>query len=416
MPRPLRASFVLAAVLAGLVAAPSRAQREPVTGFLGKAIAHAGREHRYVCYVPAGERPAAGWPLVVFLHGMGECGDDGWLPTEVGLGSAIRRAPQRWPAVVLFPQKPDKDKQWADYEALVLAIVAATEKELPIDATRRTLTGLSQGGAGTWAIGARTRAMWQAFAPVCGYGEPDAVANGLAGAPVWAFHGEDDRAVAVAHSKKLVAAVAAAGAAQKAAIAPLLTLYPGVGHNSWDKAYRDEALAEWLLAREDVRMAVPYLADPSRLTRAVIFASTTVTEPAASFSSTETSASCKYDGVSMAWNWRRVRLQAVSGRGDESDREGVIAGKPGVEFLASWLRVLRDAGALDRSGTSSSLQLGGDGKAWRDVAVNVELTGAAGTWQLGYLGTIAGPVGQAPTRADQSILDAINAVSALPAK
>ncbi|MBM3961284.1 MAG: hypothetical protein FJ306_05185, partial [Planctomycetes bacterium] len=297
---------VLAVATIALAGTSLAAQAATVSGFLAKAIAHDGRAHRYVCYVPDGERPAAGWPLVVFLHGMGECGTDGWLQTEVGLGAAIRRAPQRWPAVVLFPQKPDKNKQWADYEALVLAIVAATEKELPIDASRRTLTGLSQGGAGTWAIGARTRAMWQAFAPVCGYGEPDGIAEGLAGAPVWAFHGDADRVVAAAHSKKLVAAVAAAGAAQKAAIAPLLTLYPGVGHNAWDKAYRDEALAEWLLARPELRLAVPYLADLQRLSSA----SVTMREVASgSLVAATTTATWRFDGKAVAWQWQRAHAE-----------------------------------------------------------------------------------------------------------
>ena len=417
MPRSSRASVVLAAVLAGFVAAASPAQQAPVSGFLAKTIAHHGRDHRYVCYVPAGERPAAGWPLVVFLHGMGECGDDGWLPTEVGLGSAIRRAPQRWPAVVLFPQKPDAQKQWADYEELALAIVAATEKELPIDATRRTLTGLSQGGAGTWVIGARTRAMWQAFAPVCGYGEPDAVAKGLAGAPVWAFHGEDDRAVAAAQSKKLVAAVAAAGAAQQAAIAPLLTLYPGVGHNSWDKAYRDEALAEWLLARPELRQAVPYLADPRRITAASI----TVREAMAAdggppFAAT-TTATWRFDGKTVAWEWQRAHREPAGRDGPSpAPRAGAIAGKPVAAFVAARLAALRDAGVFALPDPVVARQPEGAAMAWREHDVEVELAGDAGVWRFARRVGRFAQFDPQLQRAEQALVDALAAIGGLPAK
>ena len=408
---------IVAAVLATVLAvasSPLQAQAAAVSGFLAKSIAHGGREHRYACYVPAGERPAAGWPLVVFLHGMGECGTDGWLQTEVGLGSAIRRAPQRWPAVVLFPQKPDAQKQWADYEAMVLAIVAATEKELPIDANRRTLTGLSQGGAGTWTIGARTRAMWQAFAPVCGYGEPDGIADGLAGAPVWAFHGDADRVVAAAHSKKLVAAVAAAGAAQQAAIAPLLTLYPGVGHNSWDKAYRDEALAEWLLAHADVRMSVPYLADPRRLTAASV---TVRAAESASLAVASTTATWRFAGKAVAWQWRRAHAEP-DGRELPSfaPRSGTLTGEPAAAFVAARLAALRDAGVFELPDPVEVRVPRGAAAGSREHDVAVELAGEAGVWRFTRRPGRFAQSDPQLQRAEQALADAVAAVGELPAK
>ncbi|MFN9946397.1 MAG: hypothetical protein ACK56S_06095 [Planctomycetota bacterium] len=405
---------VLAVATLALAVPSLAAQAAAVSGFLAKTIAHGGREHRYACYVPAGERPAAGWPLVVFLHGMGECGDDGWLQTEVGLGSAIRRAPQRWPAVVLFPQKPDAQKQWADYEAMVLAIVAATAKELPIDANRRTLTGLSQGGAGTWAIGARTRAMWQAFAPVCGYGEPDGIADGLAAAPVWAFHGDADRVVAAAHSKKLVAAVAAAGAAQTAAIAPLLTLYPGVGHNAWDKAYRDEALAEWLLARPELRTAVPYLADPRRLTAASV---TVRAVASASLAVASTTATWRFDGKAVAWQWQRAHAEP-DGRELPSfaPRSGTLTEEPAAAFVAARLAALRDAGVFELPDPVEVRVPRGAAAGAREHDVEVELAGAAGV--VRFVRRVVRFAQSDPQlqRAEQALADAIAAVGELPVK
>lgn len=212
------------------------------TGFLDKTITIAGREHRYVLYVPPVYTQDAkkDWPLLVFLHGMGECGTDGRQQVDVGLGAAIRRDPDRWPFVVVFPQKPDHQSEWADHDALVMGTLAATQKECRIDARRRYLTGLSQGGAGTWALGSKHADIFAALAPVCGYGRPAQVAPALKAVPIWAFHGVDDKAVPVQQSKDLCAAV------EKAGGHPVLTLYEHTAHNSWDKAYGSSSLAEWL--------------------------------------------------------------------------------------------------------------------------------------------------------------------------
>ncbi|HEX5052204.1 MAG TPA: hypothetical protein VFZ65_10560 [Planctomycetota bacterium] len=208
------------------------------TGFLDRTITVAGNEHRYVVYVPPHYTRRALLPLVMFLHGKGECGTDGHKQIEVGLGPAIGNAPERWPFVVVFPQKPDPDSQWAEHDALVMATLAATEKEYSIFG--RFLTGLSQGGAGTWALGAKHSDVWEALAPVCGYGRPAEVAPLLKNKPIWAFHGLDDPTVPAQQSKDLCAAVEAAGGG------PVLTLYEHTAHNSWDQAYRDSDLAEWL--------------------------------------------------------------------------------------------------------------------------------------------------------------------------
>ena len=210
------------------------------SGFADKSLAIDGVEHRYAVYVPPGYTADRRWPLVVFLHGMGECGTDGTKHLDVGLGPAIRAEPDRWPFVVVLPQKPDRESQWAEHDAMVMAMLAATEKEYSIDTSRRLPTGLSQGGAGTWALGAKHADLWAAIAPVCGYGKPDEVAAKLERMPIWAFHGADDQVVPAEQSKALCAAVdAARGHA-------VLTLYEHTAHNSWDKAYRESELAEWL--------------------------------------------------------------------------------------------------------------------------------------------------------------------------
>lgn len=212
-------------------------------GFHARSVPVAGSERRFVVYVPRDYVPERTWPLVVFLNGAGECGDDGWKQVAAGLGPALLHQPDEWPCLVLFPQKPNRESQWEDWEEMVLAQLAAVQAEFCIDSARITLTGLSQGGHGTWVLGARLADRFAALAPICGYGDPAAVAAALREMPIRAFHGDADRAVPVAQSQALCDAVRAAGGQ------PQLTIYPGVGHNSWDKAYRGEKLAAWLLAQ-----------------------------------------------------------------------------------------------------------------------------------------------------------------------
>ncbi len=257
-------SIVLGATT--FVVAQSASVPDPTvtTGFLARRLEVDGTAHRYEVYVPPGYTKTRSWPLLMFLNDMGECGTDGKQQVEVGLGPAIRHDPVRWPFVVVFPQKPDRDSQWSEHEALVMETLAATEQEYRIDADRRFLTGMSQGGAGTWALGAKHADVWAAIAPVCGYGSPAEVGAALREMPIWAFHGEDDTQVLAQHAKDLCAAVDAAGGHAA------LTLYPNIAHNSWDRAYRESALAEWLRVIEgrlspDVRQAL--LKEHSLLTR-----------------------------------------------------------------------------------------------------------------------------------------------------
>lgn len=210
--------------------------------FQARVITLNGVEHTYALYVPAflaRDQPA---PLIVFLNGRGECGTDGVKQTTQGLGNAIRADPGAWPFVCVFPQKPDFDSTWLDHEALVLGVIEKTRGEQNIDPDRIYLTGLSQGGRGTWAIGTRHPDLFAALAPICGFGPDEQLGTNLKGLPIWAFHGEADRVVSAAESQRLAKAASERGGDVK------LTLYLGVDHNSWDKAYREEHLGDWLLA------------------------------------------------------------------------------------------------------------------------------------------------------------------------
>jgi len=98
------------------------------------------------------------------------------------------------------------------------------------------------GGAGAWSIAAANPDRFAAVVPVCGRGKTDS-AGALQGLPVWAFVGDADRDETVLNTRAMVEAVGAAGGEARE------TEYRGVGHNSWDRAYDDPALTDWVLAR-----------------------------------------------------------------------------------------------------------------------------------------------------------------------
>ena len=224
----------------------------PVGPFLLRQVIAPGDTSRWAAWTPPGWTREKSWPGVVFLHGAGECGEDGLKPTRVGLGPALVANPERWPCVVVFPQKPREDDEWEEHEDIVLEILEAARAEFHIDPERLALTGISQGGHGVWMFGARYATSWSCLAPVCGYGRPRTVARRVARLPVWAFHGSLDDVVDPDESRRIIAAIrnekSALGLEPEGNTGARLTLYPDANHNSWDPAYAEPALPEWLLS------------------------------------------------------------------------------------------------------------------------------------------------------------------------
>lgn len=226
-------------VAASLVAAPAVDAQK---GFVAKSLRLDDMDIKYVVFVPPSYDAAKPTPTIVFLNGMGECGSDGWRQTY-HLGSAIMLNVDKWRSIVVFPQKQDTPGLWEAEDEMVMAALEATRREYNVDASRIYLTGLSQGGHGTWAIAAKHPDLFAAIAPICGWGSEE-IARKLATVPVWAFHGDADTTVVPERTREMAKWVEAAGGSCK------LTIYPGVGHNSWDKVYRDEDLLGWFLQHE----------------------------------------------------------------------------------------------------------------------------------------------------------------------
>ena len=240
--------LIIAIVLLAALGLGTMAEAKDIPrGFVAKTIKMGDKDIKYVVYVPASYDPKKPTPTIVFLNGFGECGTDGWRQVY-HFGGAIMLAADKWPFLVLFPQKQynltdaKEPNPWEDQDEMMMAILKKSEKEYNVDKTRLYLTGLSQGGHGAWALGAKHADIFAAIAPCCGWADKE-TAEKLAKAkmPIWTFHGDADQAVEVARSKEMKQWIDEAGGDCK------LTIYPGVGHNSWDKAYREENLQDWFL-------------------------------------------------------------------------------------------------------------------------------------------------------------------------
>jgi predicted peptidase len=231
---------LLGAALLCLTPAAGRAD-EPKTGFLDRTFTDAdGKEAKYVLFVPADYKGDKSYPLILFLHGAGETGADGQKQVQVGLGPVVKKEEKTFPAFVLFPQSQERTWKADSKDAQrALDILAAVQKEYKIDDKRLYLTGLSMGGFGTWSLAEKYPDRWAAIVPICGGGDP-AAAKAIKDIPCWCFHGDADKAVNVERSRDMVKALKEAGGN------PKYDEYPGVGHNSWDKAYGTKELFDWL--------------------------------------------------------------------------------------------------------------------------------------------------------------------------
>ncbi|RMG32568.1 MAG: phospholipase [Planctomycetota bacterium] len=190
-------------------------------------------------YLPDGyaEDAQKRWPLLLFLHGAGERGNDLKLVLRHGPPKRVLEG-AKFPFVIVAPQCP-AGKWW---EPVSLdAFLNAVLQKYRIDADRVYVTGLSMGGYGTWSLIAYAPQRFAAAAPICGGGLPFLVRNAK-NVPVWVFHGAKDGVVPIEESERLVRALKRAGGTVR------FTVYPDAGHDSWTATYENDELYRWLLS------------------------------------------------------------------------------------------------------------------------------------------------------------------------
>lgn len=260
MKRMIAAALVCALVLLAAARAeddmPKKAgelERRTFTGSAGNVL-------RYRLLKPENYDPAAKtvYPLVVFLHGAGERGDDNESQLVHGLKEfAKAKTRKQHPCFLIAPQCPS-DQKWVEVDwsadrhttpkepseplGLVVELLDVLQKDYRIDSKRLYVTGLSMGGYGTWDLLARLPNRIAAAMPICG-GADEATAPRVAKVPVWAFHGALDTAVQPERTRRMIDALRKAGGL------PGHTEYPDVGHDSWSQTYRDPEVLRWLFAQ-----------------------------------------------------------------------------------------------------------------------------------------------------------------------
>lgn len=218
----------------------------------------------YRILLPKNYNPNVKYPLILFLHGSGERGNDNELQLTHGADLFLKASVRRdYPAVVVFPQLAN-DHFWSSFESdrnanprtfvypekpkkvthqeLLKGLIKDLKKQFSLDANRLYVGGLSLGGMGTFEIVYNNPNVFAAAFPICGGANPK-IAKNISDPSWWIFHGADDVVVKAAYSQQMYDALKAENADAK------ITIYPNVNHDSWTNAFAEPDLLKWLFSK-----------------------------------------------------------------------------------------------------------------------------------------------------------------------
>jgi predicted peptidase len=193
---------------------------------------------QYLIRYPKGYKVGVKYPTVFLFHGAGARGTN---VRELMGNDFFTVAAKRddYPFVTVAAQC--HEETWFDLFETVKSFVQEVTGYGFCDRKRVYAIGYSMGGYAVWQLGISMPWMFAAIVPICG-GGMYWNASRFKDLPVWAFHGEKDETVKVEESKKMVDAINACGGNAK------LTIYPEVAHHSWENAYVEPELFNWLLS------------------------------------------------------------------------------------------------------------------------------------------------------------------------
>ena len=227
----------------------------------------------YRLFIPENYDPKKTYPLVMFMHGGGERGDDNEKQLLANQGATIWAKPEEQAKRPCFVLAPQSHSTWdggfgvtrGEDNGVNLKNVFTIGKDLKlahkvlnkvlvnynknIVKNRLYCTGLSQGGFGTWLLNEEYPNLFAAMVPVSGGGNPEKVSV-LVNKPIWAFHAENDSVIPVSYDRNTISALRNLGAN------PIYTeynketfIFPD-GHFAWVLAYKNEAMREWLFKQK----------------------------------------------------------------------------------------------------------------------------------------------------------------------
>lgn len=281
-------------VLAGAICSartrgPQSVTPKQETGFLNRRLVLHGVTYRFQIYLPEEYRKndRRPWPIILFLHGRGERGEEGMWQTQVGLPRQVRDHPERWPFVIVMPQCT-YPHFWTDPDMLQMAMATLDQEtaELHADRNRTYLFGLSMGGYGAWELAKDYPKRWAAIAiaaggPFWSYAPerwdkaatiPAEYARAIGHTPVWLFHGSDDHVVPIRESELMYNALKADSGDVR------LWIYTGLHHDCWTRAFNEPDLPRWILAHRlggplrqySERLVLPLHPNPIKMSAAAL--------------------------------------------------------------------------------------------------------------------------------------------------
>jgi len=197
----------------------------------------------YVVFEPENYDPAKQWPVVLFLHGAHERGQDGWKQTQSGIGPALITKPELYPAIVVMPQITEA-QAWSLGQGLEVAIMALRDanKHYALDQNRIYLTGISMGGFGTWELASLFPDFFAAIVPIASGKYPDERIHKLIHLPIWAHHSDSDEICPVQATQSMVNSICHLGGSTIR-----YTEHRNVTHkDTWKWVYEDPEVLHWL--------------------------------------------------------------------------------------------------------------------------------------------------------------------------
>ncbi|MCL2013418.1 MAG: prolyl oligopeptidase family serine peptidase [Oscillospiraceae bacterium] len=205
----------------------------------------------YRLFVPQEESPKEPYPVLLFLHGSGERGEDNERQVKTNMDILYRLTEdeelyKKYPCIIIAPQCPDQFS-WSDNILdSTVKLVEEVQEKYNADKERLYVMGISMGGFGTWELLKRYPEKIAAAVPICGGGDPEAVEN-FKDVPIWAFHGDRDFSVDVQYSRDMADALDEAG---NDVIKHKYTEYPLTDHGgSWHRAYLEPELLSWIFSQ-----------------------------------------------------------------------------------------------------------------------------------------------------------------------
>lgn len=206
-------------------------------------------ETGYLLALPEGykEDTAKRWPLVIFLHGSGESGNDLEKVKSHGPPKLVEQG-KKFPFILVSPQA---DRSFGWETAVLYRLLLTIKQKFRVDNDRIYLTGLSMGGNGTWRLATEHPEEFAAIVPICGWGDTSTVWR-LRNVPVWCFHGAKDNSVPLRDDEIMINTLKKYNPSAK------LTVYPDAGHDSWTATYANDSVYEWLLShKKHVHKQIP---------------------------------------------------------------------------------------------------------------------------------------------------------------